>query len=107
MPPVEFIRKMRIARITTATITVTPTRNCDHRNCCWLGKSFLRDRRRLQAQQRLFGIWGSRATHDSRGSYSLLAFRFWLLAREGGRPARSYELVASGFQRAVSARAAA
>src|SRR3954463_5197260 len=66
MPPVEFIRKMRIPRITTATTTVTPTRNCDHRNCCWLGKSFLRDRRRLQAQQRLFGIWGSRATHDSR-----------------------------------------
>src|SRR5207245_9514214 len=37
-PPVPDMRKIRIMRVTLATITVTPTFSCDHFNCFWLGK---------------------------------------------------------------------
>src|SRR3954451_7095533 len=38
-PELPDIKKMSIARVMLAKITVIPTRSSDHRSCCWLGIS--------------------------------------------------------------------
>jgi hypothetical protein len=49
--PVEpVIKKMRIARVMLAKITVTPTRSCDHLSCRWLGTVSSADYQHSDAQ---------------------------------------------------------
>ena len=42
-PAVPDIRNKRNPSVRLATITVIPTRSCDHFSCFWLGKGFPHD----------------------------------------------------------------